>query len=184
MINSKLVLQLLILLFSSSCVAQVVWEEESQSARMDGIIQVEDVSMQELYERSKVWMTNNITSSNKLSEHEQDSVKQLTGHGNVILSGGGPIKNKTLDFNITLYFKDGRLKYVINQLVLMDYGGAIGSTDGSPTYQEMDPLYEKQFKKGQGKKGIQLLIDEKLSSLINSLTNAVNKQSKSETEGW
>ncbi len=182
--NLRLTLLMASFSFTFSCFSQVIWNEETLSARMEGIIYVEGTSEQDLYERSKAWMTTNIASFNELTVLEQDSVKQLKGSSNIILSGGGPIPSKTLDYNITIYIKEGRLKYVIQQLILIDHSGTIGSSDGTPNYQDLNPLYEKRDKKGQSKKDIQLLIDEKLAALINSLSKNVQKKISSETEGW
>jgi len=179
----RTILQLLFFFsFSSISFSQVFWNEESQSAKMEGIIQIEDVQIEELYERSKVWVAANITSANKQTVSDQDSLKQLIGAGNLILSSGaGP--NQTLNFNITIFIKDGRIKYIVNKLVLINYSGTLYS-GGEPTFQDLDALYEKRFKKGQDKKDIQILIDEKLTSLIKTLENTLTKSSKSETEGW
>lgn len=179
----KVILQLLFFFFLSSIsFSQVFWDVESQSAKMEGIIQVKDVPIEELYERSKVWLATNVTSANKQTVSDQDSLKQLIGAGNLILSSGaGP--NQTLNFNITILIKDGRIKYIINKLVLINYSGTLYS-GGEPTFQDLDALYEKRFKKGQDKKDIQILVDEKLASLIKTMENSLAKSSKSETEGW
>src|SRR5690606_14281192 len=171
-----LILQSFLFVSFSPCFSQVLWDEESQSAKMEGIIIAKDVSLKDLHERSRVWMATNITSSNEQTTSDQDSIIQLIGFGNVILSGGFNSRNRKLDFSIVLHIKDGRLKYVIHKLILIDYSATFTSPEGEPTYQDLNALYEKRFRKRQEKKDIQLLIDEKLSSLVKTLTNAVNNK--------
>jgi|GEM_PF-3644145 len=182
----KLIVQLIFLLCSFSCFSQVEWNEERKSAVMEGVIQVDKVSKQELYERSRIWMATNVTSGNNQTTNERDTITQLIGSGSLIFESSGPKGSKTLNFNIKIYFKDGRLKYLIQNLVLITYPGQINSNNSNmgPTYQDLNLLYEKRFNKKQDKKNFQLLVDEKLTSLVESLKNAVSKTSKSESEGW
>lgn len=177
-----LVTQLFALLFAFPCFSQVEWNEKNQSAQMEGIIQISGVSSEKLYERSKLWLLKNNIPQNEQTTSDQDSIKQLFGSGSLILSGGFNTRTRKLNFNVELHIKEGRLKYIFNKLVLIDYSATITSSEGAPTYQILDPLYEKRYKKKQEKKDVQLLIDEKLYSLIKTLSSTVNQ--KNDSEGW
>jgi hypothetical protein len=154
-----------------------------------GVIRIENVSKDELYQRARAWMADAFKNSKEVLQVQDKETGELIGNGIVEsyipynnIAGKGDV-GAWSSFKISIWVKDGRYKYEITD---------INNTSlSSPTLEGFGLLTSSQESKvkwsmiRQSKMNEFLLkyrigIDKKMESIISSLKNAMEIKPKSD----
>lgn len=140
---------------------------------MEGIVSADDLSKDELYEVSRVWLTQNMKSADGQILLDDDDKSKIVSTGNVLLEKyAGTSIVRSLNYKLSMFFKEGRMKYVFENIVI--------SADNSHT--ALDDYMSERI--GKKKKKFQLEIDEVLAKLISKYENQLKSGKNSEFENW
>lgn len=159
-------------------VVEVVVKNASGSYSYENVVNVGNVSKEEMFKRAKQWVLSNLkTDDNNIGFNEEQQTINSTATL-VMTPGGGfswTITHGLINFKLKLEFRDGRYKFVFDNIVVQAVFGGGGGVVTLP--------YEKLNKKQKPAKYMIDQVNEKLGALAMSLEAAV-KGNKSENDNW
>src|SRR5258708_984965 len=104
--------------------SEVVLPKDSVTGKVtyQGIIKVDSLPKKELYLRAKDWVVRTLKSSDNNINIDDKDYNSLTSTGNILLPDIGNrmsylFTERHLNFKLTIYFKDGRVKYLMENMV-------------------------------------------------------------------
>ncbi|MBK0402292.1 DUF4468 domain-containing protein [Adhaeribacter sp. BT258] len=166
------------------CFSQVKYDFESGSARMENVVQVSNIQRDELYNKSRIWLAQNLKSSDNQVFLEDTNKENLIATGNLLLDRKGLLSDRVLNFKLSLAFKDGRYKYVIDKIVFSE---KFTNIDGKVSYYtyDLDQHYAKMHSKNKDKKGNKFEeIDAELITLMTNLEKTLNNTMPAKSQDW
>lgn len=180
----KLTVLIFALSFNISAFSQIAWDEEKQSARIESVIEVADVSKAVLYERAKLWMARNLKSSDNQILYDEDGQERIIGTGNLLLSNAGSSTDRVLNFKISIFIRDGKFKVIGDNMIFSDVLNSINSSRTPRTFS-LDQVYQQMSNsKKQKRKSYMDDIDAAFAELLKSLVKDLNVGSTDESEDW
>lgn len=144
------------------------------------IIQVQDISKDELYNRAHTWFVNAFKSAKDVIQMQDKESGKIMGKGAFQYSIGALLPVLDMTVTITIIAKDGRYKYILNNFV-RHYTASVGlaSTEGDQTIFEMfegaDPK-KKVVQKNTTK------LNESILNLVKSLKKGMSIPSSGSTK--
>lgn len=178
--KKTLIISFLLLLIIDSY-AQVVYDFDKEKALMESVIELQDIHKKEAYERAKIWMASTLKSSDNQIFSDDENNESLIGTGNLILSDRAFIWQRVVNFKLAIYFKDGKYKYILSEMV---YHWVYGNPrqNGMIT---LDTEYKHVYSKKKLKKNeFHIEIDEAFEKLVRSLNEAINQKTPSKSDDW
>lgn len=186
----KLISLLFALGFFKSVTAQLPINEENGRIEYIDVIQLENISKNEIYQKAKLWVVSTLKSGDNMVELDGTTSDQIIGTGNIELYLD-PEMNKTknklklerghLNFKFIVFCKEGRLKYEIKNFSLYFTRDTYG-------YREISTNLETSDIVGIGKNQTELfkdyagkVIDNNIRALISDFKS--NLQSVEE-DNW
>ncbi len=156
---------------------EVVVKNAAGSYTYEGVVTVENVSKEEMYKRAKQWVLSNLkTEDNNIGFNEENQT--IINTASIVLKGGGgfnwAITHAVANFKIKLEFRDGRYKFVFDNIVVQ-----AAYTDG--IVETM--AYETITRNNKPAKHIKNEVNEKLAALAQSLEATV-KGGNSSNDNW
>jgi len=159
------------------------------------VIQVNDVSKNELFDRAKLWFAISFKSSNSVLQIENKEEGELVGKGFFkYYSNIWSVKHVTegpIRFTIKIYIKDGRYKYEINDFIHDPYpvttpGGAlsVGFITTSVEYSKPLGLLDSKSLYNRVWKDVKSEIDIKIVAIVNNLKEEMMKKTESKKNDW
>lgn len=179
-----------LIFLSIAGISQIVFDEEKQAAIMEGVVEVENSNQEELYNRAKLWMAGNLKSSDNQTLYDDESHQQIIASGNLLLDNKGLQINRSLNFKLSVFFKDGRFKYVVDQMVLDLTNTSLDGTNKTRFVESVNDIYSKYYKKNQKSKKeksrykIMDELDEELGKLIDNLQQSLSQTAVPESSDW
>jgi hypothetical protein len=155
----------------------VVAKNERGEYLYEGVINVENVAKEEMFKRAKEWIISNLkTEDNNISFDEANM--HIANTASVVLKPGSGFNwNMThivVNFKLNLAFKDGRYKFVFDNIVVQAASPGIGLETLS---------YEQITRNNKPSKYVRKEVNEKLLSLSNQLEEAVKAGGKA-NDNW
>lgn len=171
-------------------VSQIAFDEEKQAAVMEGVIEVENVSQEELYNRAKLWMAGNLKSSDAQSLFDEENHEQIVTNGNLLLSNKAMQINRSVNFKLSVFFKKGRFKYVIDQMIVDATNTSLDGSNKTRFVESVNEVYEKYHRKNQKKKKaksrykIMDELDEEFGKLVGNLQSSLSQTTEPDSSDW
>lgn len=152
-----------------------------------GIIKVDTIGKRELYTRAKDWVVRTLKSSDNNINLDDKDFNSLTATGNIMLPDIGNrmsvmFTERYFNLKISIYFKDGRVKYVLENIVhscMKTMKFPIGPfTNGIEDLQSLQGMNEKWRNETYGQ------VDAKIKGLIESLSVVLKKTKQGDSGKW
>lgn len=121
----KLISLLMIFSFATTLMAQLP-KDESGKVMYSNIVELDGLTKQEIYEKTKFWVMSNLKSGDNMTQFDEEKFDQIIGTGNLILQVDNKdkkikkmkLKEGFLNFKFIVFIKDGKLKYQVGNLNL------------------------------------------------------------------
>lgn len=156
---------------------EVVVKNASGSYSYENVVNVENVAKEEMFKRAKQWVLSNLkTGDNNIGVNEGNQT--INNTATVVLAAGRgfnwAITHAVVNFKIQLEFRDGRYKFVFDNIVVQAaYADGIVET----------MAYETITRNNKPARHLKKEVDEKLSALASGLEAAV-KGGKTANDNW
>ncbi|MFN3445387.1 MAG: DUF4468 domain-containing protein, partial [Bacteroidia bacterium] len=167
-------------------------------------ITLDSLSKDELYKRGREWMLRTLKSGDAQVSLSDDDKNSLTGTGNILLENESGTYCYTTDrginFKISVFFKEGRVKYLIEHVVFHETLVCMinGSTRTTPqtypfeqSYQATDEeriRFEKKKKKPSKRYEYWVKdlrdINNSLLKLVDELNKSLSQRSQVDKDDW
>ena len=155
------------------------------------VVQVENATKGDLYNRAKFWLTTAYNSPNDVIQLDSKEEGQIIGKANFeyvpsVVSGSAQIEG-SINYTLNLSFKDGRYKYEITDFTHEPYGNQYGKTSMGLITKEEECPNPKPMAKGWSNKvwkDIKNQIEEYTSSLSANLIEGMNTPTQSKNDDW
>ena len=135
----------------------------------EGIITVEGVEKDVLFDRIQEWFVKTYNSANDVIQIKDKENGKIMGKG--VFSVNYYQRKPTISHTISVFVRDGRFKYVIDQIGYKDVQG--------------DSFVIENFPKSwAGKEKLYETVDKRIKSYISGLEQAALKESQNENEDW
>lgn len=125
--KSKLIVLMMIFAFATNAMAQLPVDEKTGKVTYTDVIQLEDMTKDEIYKKAKMWVVSTLKSGDNMVELDGSNSDQIVATGNIQLVLDSE-KDKTkyililnegfLNFKFMIFCKDGRMKYEITNFDL------------------------------------------------------------------
>lgn len=159
------------LFISSLSFAQIIKElpqDEEGKFNINKVVEVKDVSKDQLFLRSKTFFVNTFKSANEVIQLEDKEEGIIIGKGTskLMISGGlGVYIGIWMSYSIKVQSKEGRYKFEIYDV---SYQGDYGKTYPEDWFSE-----SKYYKKNGKPRGINEQYKEKTIAVFNSIENSI-----------
>lgn len=177
-------------LFALPVISQIEFNEESQSAVMEGVVEVENATKEQLYDRAKLWVASNLKSSDTQAFYDEETHEQIVTNGNLLLDNKAMQINRSVNFKLSLFFKEGRFKYTIDQIVMGVTNTSLDRSNQSRIIKSVNEIYEKYHRKNKKRskkkrryKEMEEL-DAEFSNLVKNLSNSLEQKAAPESSDW
>ena len=80
--------------------------------KLEGVVEMKALSKDQLFQRAKLWTLSTLKPSDNLIFMDDEQCNSIVAAANLIFDGG----RTSIDYKITIAFKDGRYKYTIDHL--------------------------------------------------------------------
>lgn len=175
-------------LFTFCVRAQMDFDVISERIIYESVVHVDSVPASQLYDRAKEWMVRNLKSAdnnNNLSDKESGS---LTSTGNIKLEDrsnfGCRFTDFNLNFKLSVFVKEGRYKYIIENFYHSYLRQCSGSTYvKATTTPESGPFEKLDFTKNKNEK-IYNEANGKVVSMIAELEKAMKTTTVKKRDDW
>ena len=156
----------------------------AQDLSYESVIKVDSlVSKDELYNRARTWAKENYNSKNNVIITEDRINGEISCTGSFDYRTNNKYQGYTcvegpIKYNLTIYVKDGRYKYVFNAF---DHKGSSGNLCRAGDFGRMKvgndaPSIGKGIAFDKGWEDVKIKINEKILLLISNLENGMNKK--------
>lgn len=166
----------LFLILPITALSQV--EVEHDDLEYVGVIEVQDVSASDLYERSKVWFATRYRSANDVLQYDNRETAQIIGKANLaydpsFLSGRDGVIG-FVRYEVTITSRDGRFRYEFKNFYHEPTGYRGAYSVGILTTSDDHPNPGGRFERRQNNRvwnDIKNQVDETINALIEDLSN-------------
>ncbi|MEX2595812.1 MAG: DUF4468 domain-containing protein [Salibacteraceae bacterium] len=138
-----IIISLLLLTTLTGFCQDIPRDPDSGKFKFEQVIQGENLSKEELYERSKNWIIGTLKSSDNMVQLDDEDKDAIIATGNAILSDqnygwwGSAYRNIILNFKFKTYFKENRLKVIVDNFSIhYDFISASSSQARNSTLEE------------------------------------------------
>lgn len=144
------------------------------------VIQMKDISKDELYTRAHTWFVNAFKSAKDVIQMQDKEAGKIMGKGAFQCSIGALLPALDMTVTITIIAKDGRYKYILNNFirhysVSMDLNSTSGDQNIFEMFEGADPN-KKVVQKNATK------LNESILNLVESLEKGMNIPSSGSTK--
>lgn len=154
----------------------VVVKDESGSYSYQSVVNVDNVSKEEMFKRAKEWVLTNFKTDDNNIKFDESNMEIISTTTAVLKTASGfnwAITHCLCNFKLNIQFKDGKYKFVFNNIAVQAaYADGIVETLN----------YEQVQRNNAPAKHIRKEVNEKLLSLGNQLENAIKNGSKSKDD--
>lgn len=167
----------------SNCAAQIAFDIENQTAVIDSVLSVTETPKDQLYDRAKEWMLRNLKSADEQVELNDDSKSSLIGTGNLLMpeeriSYSLKVTDKYVNFKISIFFKDNRYRYIVenivfNQTIVGEVKTDFQTLSIETIYNYNSEIDEMLAKKKKRRLETQKAINQKIIDSIEESLNAL-----------
>ncbi len=166
-------------------------EEEDSKLTYEEVINVENASKDELYNRAKIWFVNSFNSSNDVIQMDNKEDGQIIGKAIFIYKPSmlqqseqskGPVK-----YTFSVFLKEGRYKYEVTNFIHEPNGNSYGTLSvGLITPSEKFPDTNAKQQGLRNKIWIDLKqqIQQNIEPLISSLKKQMSIPSETKKKDW
>ncbi len=178
---------LLILLLPLTLLGQDIdlpFNKETGKVIYEGVVEVDSNSADQLYAKAKLWLANSFVKSKNVIDLDDPTSKTIVANGNapvIIMGNLGKEDGGYVSFKLSLFFKDGRYKYVLTNFEHVYNGGKAGYGSGGNIENET-PACGKFYLTMKNWNRIKEQTNEFAIGIVNSLQTDMTKSQA--TEGW
>ena len=165
--TKKVLLFLVVVCIYSNLNAQLPMKDND--VVYEGVITVEDVSKDILFDRLYEWFAKTYNSANNVIQLKDKESGKIIGKG--VFSIVYYQRKPTISYTISVFVRDGRFKYVVDQISYRDIQGDSFSIENFP---------QSWF----GKKKLYETINDKISIYIKGLEQSVLQETRGESDDW
>lgn len=156
----------------------VVDKNENGIYLYEGIVTVEGIDKAEMFKRAKNWIVSNLkTEDNNISFDETNM--HIANTANIVLKPGSGfnwnISHMVVNFKLNLMFKDGRYKFVFDNIVVQAASANIGLETLS---------YEQITRNNKPSKHARKEVNEKLLAISTQLEQAIKTGVEKGKDDW
>lgn len=166
----KLFISFVSILLSSSLFTQAQLPFKDGKVAYEGIVKVEGIDKNILHDRLYEWMVKECLSTNDVIQLNDKDAGRIIGKG-VFRIDHYMRRNPAISHTVSIYVKEGKFKYVINQITYKDNQGDSFNIENFPN-------------DWVGKKKIYETIDNKINNYIIGMKSAVLKEENNENDDW
>lgn len=159
-------------------------DKETGKVVFEGVVQVDSLSAEQLYLKSRFWLANVFVKSKNVIDLEDPINKTIIAKGNapVIIKGNlGDEPGGYVSFKLSLFFRDGRYRYILTDFEHVYDGGKSGFGSGGALENEK-PACGNFFLTKKNWQRIKQQTDVVAKGLVNSLHFEMLK--KQESDKW
>ena len=163
---------ILFLTWSKFGFAQFPINEKDKVVKYEEVVKLSDMSKEEIYNKAKMWIVSTLKSGDNMIELSGSNSDKIVAAGNILVDSvqrgrtnisPAIVSNSYLNFKFIVYVKDGRLKYSIeNFLLVMPLEGKTSLT------QMGDNLYSSPRQLRKFKENNTLYLDRNVRAVTNS----------------
>lgn len=165
--------------------AQVVYDFEKEEARIEKVVEIPNTKKTEAYDRAKIWMASKLKSNDQQIFSNDEKKESLIGTGNLFLPSRFLEEERMLNFKMSIFFKDGRYKYEISELVYSSVSVTLDQQTRTPSKGGLNGAYRRLYTKKKFKKRkFFLQIDEVFKKLTDDLEKAIISEVPSQSDDW
>ena len=169
-------------------------DKETGLVVYEGVVDFPDMTQKEIYTKAKSWIITTLKSSDKMTELDDENYKQIVGTGTILLDSlllpdarNGFSEEALLNFKFIVFCKEGRLKYSIeNFLLIYTYWDRKINDKVVETSLENIKSFDINWskkKKAKFKVNVYECVDKNINLLIESYIYNMNKKTEDE-EDW
>lgn len=122
-----------------SQVIELPTNEQTGKVVYEGVVEVDSVFAGQLYSRAKLWLANAFVKSKNVIDLDDPSGNTIIAKGNapvIIMGNFGKESGGYISFKLSLFFKDGRYKYILTDFDHVYDGGKAGFGSGGDIENE------------------------------------------------
>ena len=172
-----------------TAISMTVFGQESLT--YTGVVQVDSVSKNELYNRLKLWFAIAYNSANDVLQIDNKEEGEIIGKAILkynpnVLSGSEQTKG-SIKYTIKIFVKEGRYKYEITDFIHDPYGNQYGKSSMGLITTDKECPNPKPMAKGWSNKvwdDIKIQIENNMILLIASLKERMAKTTESKKDDW
>jgi len=121
--NTKIIFSsVLFLFFASTVFSQIIpTDPTSHKFLYEGVVKIDSMKSEQIFKKAREWTLRNLKSSDSNVNLDDKDYKSLTSTGNIHLQNRMGLHNYSdmnLNFKFTIFVKDGRYKYIIENLYI------------------------------------------------------------------
>ncbi len=177
-----------LILFGLICMSgfsQVVFDFDKDEALFERVIAVDTISKDDQYKRARLWMAENLKSSDEQILADEENHEYIIGTGNVFLPDQTLLREKVVNFKMSIYFREGRYKVIFSELVYSWVAVSMDMTTRTPGMLELNENYKKLYSKKKIKKTkVEEEIDTAFENLLDDLNDAITGGSENHSDDW
>lgn len=192
------------LTLKSQTIENIPYDSVTKTIKYEGVITLDSLSKDELYKRGREWMLRTLKSGDAQVSLSDDDKNSLTGTGNILLENEPGVFCYTTDrgvnFKISVFFKDGRVKYLIEHVVFYEtlVCTSNGSTRRTPQTYSFEQYYQAsdeeriKFEKKKKKPSARYEnwvkdlrdINNSMLKLVDGLNKSLSQKSQIDKDDW
>ena len=175
--RTKILLFLLALLPAVSFAQSFPTDPETKKFTFQETVNVDTLSKDLIYERSKEWMGKFYNSTSLDFDNKETGKISKEGTFNVLITYDFKYKTDyVLTYNISIYQKPGKYKYTITDFMIYD------SKNGAKTAQSLEAFYAKM--RSQNKADFVNKVNAEVNKTIENLKSYMITGQKKNDEDW
>lgn len=179
----KHIFNLLFILLSFSAFAQgdLIVNDEAQTAIMEGVVEVPNVSKDELYTRARHWVAQSYRSANdviKMDDKASGSIV-LKAFTDIPVGTGIGATSVKMWYTLSIYQKDGKFKYTTE---VDEYQN--DQLQRWPAYDQLKWRYKNNGKERQPHMSYYTSSESSIKATIASLTQTMNGSVAETQDDW
>lgn len=166
--------------------AQIPKDSVTRTYSYQGVIKVDSASKQQLYQKTRQWILENLKSGDNIVALDDKEFNSLNASGTILLDkqyfgpfGANSYADAKLNFKATFQFKDGRFKYSFDNF---SYSADLNSQTGF--VRTVSAVLENLNIEAKIKKAVFADVDSKMKNLILLLSKSVSVESGSKSNDW
>lgn len=185
----QLLITLILFTFVTAFGQTIPKDEETGKFKYEKIIQAENLSQVEIYDRAKSWVVRTLKSGDNVVNLDDKSKAAITATGNILLENQRGFlyryENVVLNFKFNVYAKEGRFKIIVDNFTI-HYDLVFDDTSKARSSSLEDGFSKEGLVKG--KKATEKMhaeVELKMKKLISDIEATILTQTmETENDDW
>lgn len=170
--------------FSTTVFGQFPKDEETGKVVYTDVIELKDLNKEAVYEKAKLWVVSTLKSDDNMVELDAEGRSRIIGTGNILIDSLQVRHNDnnlnfpsaSLNFKFSVFCKDGKVKYVVENFLLGYLDPGINSYRESGLESILLPRQVREKHAEKWASITEAYLDRKISEVINSFDRAMKAE--------